>query len=118
METMMKGSRAPVILFKHLPGDSTWELRRGNFRLGASPKCITIRKRRFQCFDSSVLPEPIYFATCDQEQSGRVCTTPLFGSPLVLYFVAMIRSGAIPCSTQASSAESMLWKRSPFGVPP
>ena len=53
---------------------------------------------------TSVLPAPLYRAICGYGQSGRVRTTPLDGSPSLLYFEAMIACGATPLSTQRSRA--------------
>src|SRR5256885_9731962 len=51
---------------------------------------------------SSVLPLPVYVATCGYGHSGRVRST----LPLVTRD-ATIRSGALPCSTHCSSAATV-----------
>src|SRR5207253_5043810 len=50
-------------------------------------------------------PLPLYSAICGKAQSGRWKAIPLAGSSFT-YLVAMIRWGAIPCSTHWSRAES------------
>src|SRR5262245_53809250 len=51
---------------------------------------------------SSMLPVPLYFATCGYGQSGRVRST----LPAVACD-AMIWSGALPCSTHRSSGPTL-----------
>ena len=47
---------------------------------------------------SSVLPVPVYFATAGYGHSGRVCSAPPVNVRL-----AVMRSGAMPCSTQSTT---------------
>src|SRR4029078_5822257 len=51
---------------------------------------------------SSMLPDPLYLATCGYGHRGRVRSTV----PLVLC-EAMIFSGALPCSTHCSSVPTL-----------
>jgi len=56
---------------------------------------------------SSVLQSPSHRATAGYAHNGRVRATPLVGSRSVLYLVAMIRSGAVPCDTLSSWPSSL-----------
>src|SRR5580658_9675277 len=67
---------------------------------------------------SSVLPLPLYCAVCGYGHNGRVRATPLAGFAPVLYLVAIISCGAVPCSTQRSSAAAKSCCASVSGTPP
>jgi hypothetical protein len=65
-----------------------------------------------------VSPLPLYLATCGKGHSGRVmagalCELLAAGGPLA-GFVAMIAAGAVPFSTQSSSAVRALYLGSGF----
>ena len=89
----------PAIDKSQLPnGLSTWIVKR-------SGRCSLVWRRpsaygalHVKFAASSMLPEPLYCATCGYGHSGRVRST----LPAVLCD-AMMLSGALPCSTQRSS---------------
>src|ERR1043166_2648761 len=57
---------------------------------------------------SSMLPDPLYCATCGYGQRECVFATPLAGFIPCLNFMATIGPGAAPSSTHRSTAVSIL----------